>query len=510
MPLVSAADLPDNQQYEILKYKAIPTIQKFHECTERIRCIVGPVGSGKTSGAAIESCYFIPKFLYDNYGLKYTRGVVVRNTYRELMDTTCKTIKDPEEGWFPNGDYKPSSETYIIDYGDFKTEVLFRACDRAIDVKKFKSLEITWYWLDESIEIDDDAKRMLKNRLGRFPKLSTWIKCIKEKYPDKFGKLTDFQVKKIMDKHPDKFRMSFGIETTNPPDVEHTTYSEFDWGDTPPPGPMPEGKAKAGHRGFWQPPKENAPNLKPGYYDDLREDYADSPDWADMYIDGKPGIIVKGKLVYHNFKRSYHVSQHPIPWKGLHLYRGWDNSGNVPACVICQVPGPRQLHVLKEFTHDKMNIGTFTEWVISQCNVLFPDAKFTDWADPAGNNEYPNKEGGFTSNAKIMAAKGVEVQPSEQNLSARLNAVDNQLAIIDGMLIDPGCIRLINGFMGGYCYPKIESTGEYGDQILKNRFSHIHDALQYVLVKLACNASNVNPYTRPSRTGKGRKVYGRK
>ena len=50
-----------------------------------------------------------------------------------------------------------------------------------------------------------------------------------------------------------------------------------------------------------------------------------------------------------------------------------------------------------------------------------------------------------------------------------------------GLLIDPECPILIEGFNGGYMYPEkaleIEPT-----QIrpLKNKYSHPHDALQYV------------------------------
>jgi hypothetical protein len=280
----------------------------------------------------------------------------------------------------------------------------------------------------------------------------------------------------------------FGIETTNPPDIEHPTYHQFKW-QTDVPGPMPEKPPLKNHFGFWQPPRENEKNLRRGYYDDLISDYADSPDWLEMYVDGKPGILVTGKLLYHNFRRPIHVAKGSLIWpKGLPLYRGWDNSGNVPAAVVVGIPSPRQVHVFREFYHDKMGIADFTKYVINQCALAFPDAEFVDWGDPAGENEYSTKKGGFTSNAKIMRDLGVDVQPSEQNPDARYSAVDDQLAIIDGMLIDPRCTRLINGFLGGYHRKEIGiGTGIYAEQPEKNRFSHPHDALQYVMVRLVAN-----------------------
>ncbi|KKM86878.1 hypothetical protein LCGC14_1274600, partial [marine sediment metagenome] len=368
-------------------------------------------------------------------------------SYIELTDTTLRTVRE----WFPGAEYfeksKYGSKVMFIEHPKYgiRTELLFRSCDNPDDVKKFKSLELTGYWIDESIEVDENIKKMLKNRLGRFPK-----KC----------------------------PVRFGIETTNPPDVEHPTYSQFQW-NVPPPGPKPKIEPLVGHYGFWQPPYENAENLRPGYYDDLRNDYKDDPDWADMYIDGKPGIIIKGKLIYNNYRRDIHESKKSLVWKGGRLIRGWDNSGNIPAAVVLQTPTEENrtsydsVQVLREFTTDRENIEDFAKRVVMVCNSLYPNAKYLDFGDPAGDNQYSKGGGGFTSNSQIMLEGcGVNVYPSEQNLTMRITSVENLLKRIDGLLIDPSCVRLLNGFLGGYNYPKIGSTEWYSDKPAKNRFSH--------------------------------------
>ena len=52
-----------------------------------------------------------------------------------------------------------------------------------------------------------------------------------------------------------------------------------------------------------------------------------------------------------------------------------------------------------------------------------------------------------------------------------------------GLLIDPRCKELIKGFEGGYGYRRMQVSGErYDDKPDKNRFSHIHDALQYLML----------------------------
>ena len=50
-------------------------------------------------------------------------------------------------------------------------------------------------------------------------------------------------------------------------------------------------------------------------------------------------------------------------------------------------------------------------------------------------------------------------------------------------LIDYRCRQLIKGFEGGYQYRRMQVSGErFTDKPEKNMFSHIHDALQYLML----------------------------
>lgn len=89
---------------------------------------------------------------------------------------------------------------------------------------------------------------------------------------------------------------------------------------------------------------------------------------------------------------------------------------------------------------------------------------------------------------------------------ARQQSVEQQLLVRDGMLIDPGCIRLINGFIGGYCHEEILHTGIYKDEPVKNKFAHIQEALQYVLVKLVGRKVTTKPLRSRFRRRDGRVV----
>ena len=444
------ADYDDNP-----RYKLIPTMEKFHNSGAQIRCVIGPVGSGKTTGATWEVCHYLPMFLFKQYGIRRTRWAVIRNTSIELRDTTLKTIQE----WFPWGTYKKQAMEFIIYYPDqdITVELYLRACDNEKHVRQFKSFEITGYWIDESIEVTDGVKKMIKNRIGRYPRRSP---------------------------------VRFGIETSNPPDVEHSTYSQFAW-DTPPPGPVPQGTPLKNHIGFWQPPRENEANLRVGYYDDMINDYADDKDWIEMYVNGYPGQLVRGRLVYQNFNREAHIAEKSLQWDGQPMCRGWDHSGNTPACVVvCPITSGR-LHVFKEFHTVKENIVDFANRVIEECNTAFPGAHYTDYGDPAGSNKFSTREGSFTSNTALMASEcGLNVIHGEQTFSVRVNVVDQALLRRDGMLIDPECTRLINSFLGGYHYPELRGMpGVFKKDPEKNKYSHVSESLQYVLTRLHVSSS---------------------
>ena len=433
-------------------YQPIPTVDRFHRSSAWMRCLVGPVGSGKTTGAAMEVCWLLPLLLLQRYEIHRTKWLVVRNTYRELEDTTMQTIFE----WFPGGRMIQKSLTYRLYWDEFAmtVDLLFRSCDKPGDMKKFKSLEITGFWIDESIEIRDDVKLMIKSRAGRYPKLCP---------------------------------VRFGIETTNPPEVEDPTYSQYKWIFRAPPGPVPPGEPLEDYEGFWQPPYENNEHLRPGYYADLRADYRDNPDWLERYIEAKPGILVVGKQVYHNWNRKYNLAEKPISWmQEADVYMGWDNSGNVPAAVLGQVVSPFRLQVLREYWSDKMGITDFTQYVMAELGREYPGMGIKEhFGDPAGAAQFSKKDGGFTSNAELMEAYGVKVISADNNLTARITAVDRMLARRDGLLIDPSCRRLVNGFIGGYCYPELMGwPGEFADKPIKNKYSHPHDALQYMLMSL--------------------------
>ena len=62
----------------------------FHHDEAFLRTIIGPIGSGKSVACCIE---ILRKAMAQEAfnGTRYSRWVIIRNTYRELIDTTMRT-----------------------------------------------------------------------------------------------------------------------------------------------------------------------------------------------------------------------------------------------------------------------------------------------------------------------------------------------------------------------------------------------------------------------------------
>ena len=87
-------------------FKKSPTVYDFLQDNSFVRGVVGPVGSGKSYACAAEVFMrAVKQKPSPKDGIKYSRFVVVRNSYPELRTTTIKTWQEifPEIAtWLPS------------------------------------------------------------------------------------------------------------------------------------------------------------------------------------------------------------------------------------------------------------------------------------------------------------------------------------------------------------------------------------------------------------------------
>ena len=150
-------------------YLASPTCWKFHESPAFIRGLMGPIGSGKSVACCVELMKLATEQEPSNDGIRHSRWAVIRNTYRELLDTTTKTWFD----WFPKelGTWRAADMEFHMEVGDLHVEFLFRALDRPDDIRKLLSLELTGAWINEAREVPRAVLDMLQGRVGRYPSM---------------------------------------------------------------------------------------------------------------------------------------------------------------------------------------------------------------------------------------------------------------------------------------------------------------------------------------------------
>ena len=441
-PRKDADPLPGDHTVE---YEILPSFVEFSEdLSPTCWALIGPAGGGKSVAAIMK---LLAHCSLHKDGARY---VIIRNTYRMLYDTTMPTFFQ----WVPRelGKWDSSNEKFVL---GGKYEFLFRSCERPEDIDKFKGLEITGYFLNEGMEIKEDIKNILDQRIGRYPM---------EEYRDDDGIKRRRGTSKTL-----------SIIDSNPPDMEHWLYERFVR------NPLKD------HRLVLQPPYENAHNLPVGYYDKMRDRYRDAPDLINRYIEGKWGSVYRGKAVYPEFDSRVHVASEPLKFTpGLPLFCGLD-FGLTPACVWTQVRKNGTWVVLSEMWADNVAADEFGDAIVRYTQTFFLGASEILWyGDPSG---FKKSETDAKSVGDILAKKGIGLIPGAITVTARLEAVRRRLRLRSGLLVSPTCSRLIDGFSGSYCYKEISTTTIqgmkiYSDKPDKNKYSHIHDALQYVATGL--------------------------
>ena len=172
------------------QYNASVTGSEFHADDNFVRLIMGPIGSGKSVASCMELMAKAYNQLPNVKGVRKSRWAIIRNTYRELQDTTLKTWHD----WFDEklGTTSKQDMTWTLsgkleDGTSLDAEFMFRALDKPNDVKKLLSLELTGAFINESREIPKAILDMLMGRVGRYPNKrdggATWYGIIMDTNP---------------------------------------------------------------------------------------------------------------------------------------------------------------------------------------------------------------------------------------------------------------------------------------------------------------------------------------
>lgn len=418
-------------------------------------CVVVTGNSGKSAGCCVEILRRNLEMPAWNTGKRSSKWAIIRNTNKQLRDTTLATWMH----WMRDlGTWHDSKMTFRLKFGEVDSEILFLPLDTPDDVGRVLSLELTGAFINEFREIPVSLLADIKGRLRRYPNPvevpGAW-----------YGLISD----------------------TNPPEVDSAAYNLMEH------LPQEEGNPNSvivcdtfKQPSGLSPDAENRDHLHPDYYSDLAKGQTKA--WVDTYIHGLYSPSMLGKPVYANtFRADRHVS--PTPLKidpSLPVGIGFD-TGLTPAAVFKQMGLDGRVRVLREAAAFDMGMKRFvTNYLRPIIKNFFPNNPLIFIGDPAGSRRADSDESSaFKVLKEAFGSDGAKVRAAYTNdPDVRIQATEQMLCQYpDGdplMLIDPSCKRYIEGLRSKYRYPKLRQSGNFADRPEKNDWGHLIEAGQYL------------------------------
>lgn len=445
----------------VLNYVAPPTIERFMKDNSLARWLLGPVGSGKTTGCIMELLRRAAEQRPGADGYRRTRFAIVRNTLQQLKTTV---LKDIEQLLAPIIDYKVTDSTIYVRAGDIRSEWLMIPLDTAEDQKRLLSTQLTMAYVNEFREVPFSLIAPLIGRCGRYPS-----KAMVPGGPTFHGLIADSN---MPSEDSDYYR---ALELDRSPK----------WAVFTQPGGM-------------EPNAENVDNLPKDYYPNLMEGATE--DWIDVHVHAKWGKSLSGQAVFRSsFDPVFHVSEKPlvaVPGYPLTIMQDF---GRTPTALIGQVDHRGRFLILAEATSEDLGLESFIDL---RLRPLMAGPRFRGLtgfavADPAGMTKSQlNEESAFD----VMRRMGIKVTAAPTNeIASRLRAVETLFlrrlpGVGEGpntgaaLLIDgPNCPNLVRALRSEYRYRR-KKTGQLEDIPEKlHPWSDLADCLQY-----GCLAANGN------------------
>jgi hypothetical protein len=459
-----------------------PVAGEFCLDNHEVAAIMGPVGSAKTTAAAMR----IARHSYEQEkgpgGIARTRFAIVRNTGPQLNDTTLKSwLKLFPENVY--GKFEKTQKTHrwrFVPKGMKKmidAEFIFRALDDEDDVANLLSLEVTGFWFNELREINTSILAHAGRRAGRYPGADlggcTWRGWIGDTNPWPFT--SDYHEMFVTNKRQgyEFFKQPGGMDD-NAENLENLE-------QTPETLKLPYDHPNRREQGRT-------------YYINALRDY--SKDEADMYVHCKYGASRAGKPVFVSYNDNAHCKPFELGKfkndRGVTvtpLLIGYDNTGRNPAALIAQKDNTGRWFIAYEFVEENMGMKQHAKELRAFLETEIPGyviEKIT--CDPAGK-----AKGADDLDMPMLIRnefKGVLVLNARTNdPTTRIEAVDGAFRrLVNGepaILIHPRCKILRSACISEYHFRKMKTAGKerFAEDPEKNHpYSDIADALEYLML----------------------------
>lgn len=458
-----------------INYKVLPTFAKIHQDPCKYVFVMGPVGSGKSSGCIFHAFLNAMRQHPDRNGVRKYRHLVVRATYPALKSTTINTWID----WFKDkititystpivGRIKfPLSDGTSIDM-----IVYFIAVDDDRSAEKLRSLEVTSAHMNEASELTAQTFQIVKTRINRFP-------AMKDGGAVRPFVLFDYNA--VSTEH-----WLYKIAEEDKPEGYHF-YKQ------------PPAVIKLDDKYVINPEAENLANLAPDYYTGIITGSDD--DFISVNLMNNYGEIKRGRPVYKDYIDTQHYCETELkPLHGIPVTIGIDQ-GLTPTAVFTQQQPDGSIMVFDEICTENCGLQEFAKdylWPTITTKYPYIMNNFRCVCDPATIQRSMNDA---KAGLQVLKDAGLPVKLARTNVFAeRREAVITFLRMTNKFKLGPNCSRLRKGFLSEYKYDAAKTVNGvlYKETPTKNEYSHPHDALQYALMEYV-HKRNKNPFAQKNR-----------
>lgn len=232
-----------------------------------------------------------------------------------------------------------------------------------------------------------------------------------------------------------------------------------------------------------------------------------APDEWEREMEGNE-LIYGGQAVYAGlWKRQYHGRPSCFKWVDDHFWIAGLDGGNTmnPAIVLLKVQlYPFQVRAEAEiFIEGGASMEQIVPLYIAKCQALGIDYRRVPmFADPA---LWARQGARGETSASVCTTAGIPIYKSTNDWMTRKGAVDwllnqtytradNGIFACRFTVNGEGAPTLLKGFYGNYKYEEHSKSDIGAGQVLlkplKNLFSHVHDALQYVAIAVKSRFEN--------------------
>ncbi|OED35371.1 hypothetical protein AB832_06320 [Flavobacteriaceae bacterium (ex Bugula neritina AB1)] len=433
------------------------------EIPKYVKCIAGPIRSGKTYTTAQEVLVQIYKQPRNINGYRYSRWAFIKHELARAKEIFVQEWMTKFGKWSKYNSQK-ATILFIDRKNKVRAEIDLYGLNRRIDAEKYlKSKSYTHAWVNEAYLIDDEGVfDIVLGRIGCFPMKQQG--CI---YVD-----------------------------TNLPDVRHWIYKRFE----------KEREKFPNYYIFYQPSglsaeAENREYASKADYEILALNYDEAKKKRD--VDGKYSFVSSGQPVYPTFSRNKCVLDYGFYDKDKDFYFnytrdygylfeecivGCDGGLDCTSIYMARCLRTGTLLIFDEIYLDKSieerSCDLMAKYMTTkeeQLRQKYGFEKFTYYLDPSCKNRVPTNAG---SVLKLYRAYGFNAMSAGTNDPTKRREGIYKLLSKNLLKITRNCEWVINGMDGGYRYKDQNRYEETTTQVVKDEYSHVIEGLEYGVLGL--------------------------